>query len=346
NLNAIVNDRLDFRLRSALVRELQPYIPAEDHVRLSGDVAYVAQEQRRIGIESVVWMADQVVSLSEEQHSRLIELVDEIWQDDWTTGSGRILYSEDPRPPVVFQMIELEKLDEILDDNQLVCIMADEMYEVRTYFNSPDDEEQERFVEKFVLDMLVPVNAKIDEIDALCGLSDGQRRRLIVGAKGAALKAGLERFEVGANEAVTGETMRSIWSVRYEVAMQSLMRQKAWQRAIESTLNEEQAVIWSERESLRRSRTRDVMAGSFTSAISVYFPMSKQQYSEFHEMVLREVPESAMQAGRFEVSMHITFMDEEKYREILAPDQFDFLVARFEVSRASYPPPEQDEDEE
>ncbi len=155
------------------------------------------------------------------------------------------------------------------------------------------------------------------------------------------MSAGQERFEVGRDfsGAVQAGAIRRVWSLQYDTAPTSVMRQQAWKKGMERALDERQTGIRAAREQQRFEVTRDLMAGSLTSAIEVYFFMTIDEYKKFYEMVLTETPDMEMRRGRFAVSIFITFMPESLYDEpyalvVFAKGLIQLLVDMF-ISIAS-----------
>ena len=335
-----------------LTETIQQHLPAD---QLPGYKKYLEEYQnRRRSHEKITLLAclnllDRRLALSEEQIQKLKPVLRKNWDAAWNGTMMEMLFAT---PLNEGLDLPLKDLQPIFTPSQFQTWKALQSSEedsaiLQNYWNEAVGElAKDQWVPVFQKHCRYILQLKTEELDALCQLSEVQKKRIAIISKGvisqltAKRREALEKFRKQNNiqqlENV-GDALAAPVAIEFDQETMATLDSDAsalielnprWRSYLEKTLDSKQRAVYQKRQSLRNQRKRKVIVASIAQSLAEEIQLASQQTDEFAKILEANLPEEAIGSqGPVEIMKAVTTIPDEQYKKALQGEKWE----RFQV---------------
>lgn len=317
------------------------------------DVEALKTEQARA---VCIYFLDGYLCLNSEQTAALDELIQQHWPEQSVDNLAYFIYNGYTLGRNYFDNLPSEKLAEILDESQKKIFdnLSTDSLSLSNQLNieGNDWESEEDPITPF---LRVASELEVQRLNQLLDLSDKQKMRLTIVAKGAGKEVVDKRKTL-----FEGENLNQLISkpgiFRYlmEPPLFQLTKTKIWNRSIAQTLDDKQLEIY--RSDLRARYHRSLMAASFSFVIGYQDSDAPFDFDEFvalSDLIVNKVKEK-IEADDLTLQPSLYFesfdlarnLKEEDFTGVLSGEKLEQIVSILTAIQERDEMNEQNEDEE
>ncbi len=305
----------------------------------------VGELQCKHGRSVCIYFLDGYLCLSPEQSNALDEALKENWIEDRTKSLTYFIYNDYSAASALFESIEEDKLAEILNDVQKERFdnLANDTLSLSNMLNLIVENLRDDG-DPITPNLRAVSELEVNRLSKLLELNEKQKKRLIIGAKGASQEVVNQRialFEDAGNDVnQLYEKMISL-KILMEPPLYQLTKTKIWKKSIKQALTEKQRETYQNDRLIRHLRS--VKAGAFSLVLGYQNSEDEFDLDEYLDMIqlVEKTVASKIESGTLNLETSTYFetcsifieLEEEDLSNILSGKKLTQVVTALKAAR-------------
>ncbi|MDB4778257.1 hypothetical protein OAG68_02250 [bacterium] len=299
----------------------------------------------RHGRSICIYFLDGYLCLSPEQSTALDEALKQNWSNDRNNNLAYFIYNGYSLGKTHFDSIEEENLAEILNDVQKMRFdnLATDSLSLTNLLNFRSESLREDG-DPISPNLKAVSELEINRLTELLELSEQQKQRLVIGAKGASqaiINQRIALFEDAGNDVNKLIVKTNSLKILMEPPLYQLTKTKIWEKSVKQALTEKQ---WETYQTDRLSRhRRSVKAAAFSVVKSYQNSENEFDLAEYQGMVqlLEKMVASKIESGTWKRESSAYFetfdvfkeLEEENFTSILTGEKLTHVITALKAAR-------------
>jgi hypothetical protein len=298
---------LDENLHLAFWKKAIRILPeemGEEFLTYQQDAKRVFENQDRVGRQALVVYLDQYLCLTPQAMVDLEKVYSRSWNRLWNDQVLIMIYNQLSDAEGIFNSARKTALAKVFTADQLRTFERLQDFEFDQTGETMSDLNLEE-IRSLCLDLM---GLKIAEIDAVCELSEAQKKKLSILVKGTVARVVSHWAEFSKEN-----TSLPLYQVTETPLLTQCIQEGIWSKSLIKTLDPDQLDKWRQNNNLKTDYIKSCTANLYTQTLEgiSQINMTSEEHTKLFEMILQKL--AAVEVKPIEASFDLNLATDEEF---------------------------------